>query len=419
MSDFFWIATRPLSCRRNGRPRASKAAIVFGALVLAGGLPLSTASASTHRSATISVKSTGALLATLHSPLANPYNEFGTTVAVSGDTAVVGFPGSTYERAAAYIYSEKNRRWSLVATLHHPGGSFGGQVAVSKTTVAVAGGTGDTSDVFVFGKGRSGWSTTPIATLADPGVRNGFGSSVTIWGTTVVVGSAATDSSTGGAYVYQKTGGEWPTTPTATLTEPSQDVNGIDESAVSMWGTTIVVGTWSDEGTSAVYVYSEGSTGWPTTPTAVLADPSGPGDGFGGSVAISGSTVVVGAPFADSAEGISFIYAKGAGGWPTTPTTSLMNPSPSTHLFGASASISGDVILISPWGGGNSPGAAYMYSRGTATWPVSPTVAFSDPSTSVNDYFGDEVAVSGSTAIVGAPGIQKEDIAAAAYVFRV
>jgi len=395
----------------------TKVAVVLGVLAVGGVLPVSSAGASSdHEGA--SVRSIGTLLATLHGPAANPYGPFGTTVALSGDTAIVGFPGSPYERAAAYIYSKSHGLWSLVSTLHRSGGSFGGQVAISGTTVGVAGGIGGASDVFVFSKDKSGWPTTPTATLSDPGMRNGFGSSLAISGTTIVVGSAATDSSTGGAYVYQDTGGVWPTTPSATLTEPSQNVSGIDESVVSMWGTTIVVGTSSDEGTSAVYMYDEGSTGWPTSPTTTLEDPSGPGDGFGGSVAISGSTLVVGAPFADSAEGASFIYAKGSDGWPLVPTTVLANPSPSTHLFGASVSLSGSTVIISPWGGGNSPGAAYMYSMARATWPVAPTVALSDPSTRVDDYFGDEVAVSGATAIVGAPGLRSAEIPAAAYVFH-
>lgn len=404
---------------RRGRRGLNLAAAV-GVVAGAGALPLVPAGAATHRTAT-STPVAGALLATLHPPTANPYNEYGTTVALSGETAVVGFPGSAYVRAAAYVYTEHLRHWALVSTLRHPasgsGGTFGGQVAIWGTTIAVAGGTGHSPQVFVFSKGAAGWPATPTAVLSDPGERNGFGSSVAVWGTTVVVGSDATESSTGGAYLYQETAAGWASTPTATLTEPPQGDSGFVQSSVAILGTTVVVGSSSDDQTSAVYVYDEGPAGWPTVPTTTLVDPSGPGDGFGGSVALSGSTLVVGAPFADSARGTTYLYAKGTGGWPAAPTATLANPSAASFLFGASVSISGSTVLIGLWGGGSAPGAAYIYSLGATGWPLTPTATLSDPSTTVNDLFADEVAVSGSVVIAGAPALRRADIPAAAYLF--
>jgi len=391
-------------------------------LAVAGVAPLSIAGATTHR-AVAPARPIGSLLASLHSPFPNPYNEFGTFVAVSGDTAVVGFPGSAYDRAAAYIYGDHHGRWALDATLHHPAtgssGAFGGQVAVSGTTVVVAGSVGNTLSLFLYSRGHAGWPTTPTAVLADPGEHNGFGSWVAIGAATVVAGFAGIDGSAAGAYIYEQTAGTWPTTPTAVLTDPPPTSAGYTGSAVAIWGTTVVVGSSNDQGTCAVYIYGKGSTGWPTTPTTTLADPSaGPGDLFGGSLAISDSTVVVGDPFADQAEGVTYVYAKGSGGWPATPSTTLTNPSAPTHLFGASVAMSGTTIVISPWGGGQAPGAAYIYAMGGIGRPLTPTATLSDPFTTVNDYFGDMVGVSGTTAIVASPGDRSAGTPASAYIFQ-
>lgn len=382
---------------------------------------MSIAGATTHRTLA-PAPAIGSLLASLHSPFPNPYNEFGTFVAVSGDTAVVGFPGSAYNRAAAYIYGDHHGRWALVSTLHHPAGprgSFGGQVAISGTTVVVAGSVVNTPSLFVYSRSHAGWPTTPTAVLADPGERNGFGSWVAIGGTTVVAGFAGIGSSTAGAYVYEQTAGSWATTPVAVLADPAPTSGGYTGSAVAVWGTTVVVGSSNDQGSNAVYIYEKVSTGWPTAPTTTLPDPlSGPGDLFGGSVAISGATVVVGDPFGDQAEGVSYIYSQGTGGWPATPTTTLTNPSAPTHLFGASVAVSGDTIVISPWGGGEAPGAAYIYAMGGTGWPSTPSISLSDPTTTVDDFFGDTVGVSGTNAIVGSPGDRRAGTPATAFVFQ-
>ena len=383
--------------------------------------PMSVAGATTHRAGT-PARPIGSLLASLHSPFPNPYNEFGTFVAVSGATAVVGFPGSAYDRAAVYIYGDHHGHWTLDATLHRPpgsSGSFGGQVAVSGTNVVVAGSDGNTLCLFLYTKDHAGWPTTPSALLPDPGTRNGFGSWVAIEATTIVAGFAGINGSSAGAYVFEQTAGTWATTPTAVLPDPGPASGGYTGSAVAISGTTIVVGSSNDQSTSSVYVYAKSAAGWPTTPTTTLADPSpGPGDLFGGSVAISGSTIVVGDPFADQAEGATYLYSEGSGGWPGAPSATLSNPSAPTHLFGASVAMSGSTIVICPWGGGEAPGAAYIYATAATGWPSTPTVTLSDPSTTVNDYFGDMVGVSGTTAIVASPGDRSAGTPASAYLFK-
>jgi hypothetical protein len=105
--------------------------------------------------------------------------------------------------------------------------------------------------------------------------------------------------------------------------------------AVAIAGATIAV---SDPNAvpEAVYLYTEGPDGWPTTPTVTLVDPTAhPGaewpDGFGVSVALSGTTLLVGSPRVGNGDGVVRIYTEAAGVWPTSPTTTLSDLSEQCH----------------------------------------------------------------------------------------
>ena len=182
------------------------------------------------------------------------------------------------------------------------------------------------------------------ATFEDPGATPGdpaFGYSVAKSGSgkdsTVVVGAPIVNA----AYIYAKD--TWPTTPTATLNDPGTSVNDDFGNSVAVSGTTAVVGAPnSAEYAGAAYIYVKGTSGWPSTPTATLNDPAATsGDGFSNSVAISGTTAVVGAPDTNTPAGAAYIYEEGASAWPTSPTVTLADP-----LNGAAFGISVAVLCV-------------------------------------------------------------------------
>jgi hypothetical protein len=158
------------------------------------------------------------------------------------------------------------------------------------------------------------------------------------------------------------------------------------------------------------YVYTKGAAGWSTTPTVTLQDPAAtPNDQFGTSVAVSGKTVVVGAYNFNSAAGVTYVYTKGAAGWPTTPTVTLQDPAATGRdYFGNSVAVSGTTIVVGAYG--TTPGgAAYIYAKDVTGWPTTPTVtllaaAYMAPGTPAGGAFGLAAAVSGTTAIISALG---------------
>jgi len=94
---------------------------------------------------------------------------------------------------------------------------------------------------------------------------------------------------------------------------------------------------------------------------------------------------------------------KGAAGWPTTPTATLRDPAASaSDGFGGSAAVSGTTMVIGGIGTNADAGAAYVYVKGAAGWPTTPTVTLQDPGANANDIFSDSVSVSEGQMVIGA-----------------
>ena len=318
---------------------------------------------------------------------------FGTSVAISGKTIVVGAQfatvGGNSLQGAAYIFTEPASGWANMtqtAKLTTADGIannlFGGAVAVSGNTVVVgavsAGGSNPSPGAaYVFTEPASGWANmTQTAKLGptDGAVGDDFGSTVSISGNTIVVGAFET---AGDAYVFTEPGSGWANmTQTAELTASGQKLNN----SVSISGNTIVVG-----GGGNAYVFSEPKAGWANmTQTAQLSPPEGAGNGdFGGSVSISGNTIMVGAPNAtvgDNAnQGNAYLFAEPNTGWANMTATAEMAASDGAakDYFGISVAISGNTLVAgasyATVNGNSLEGAAYVFEAGPAVTGIAST----------------------------------------------
>jgi hypothetical protein len=241
---------------------------------------------------------------------------------------------------------------------------------------------------------------------------------VAISGSAIVVGASNSDGGNGAACIYTEGTSGWPTTPTVTLPDPATAAGGSFGYWTAISGSTVVVGAVTANSQSgAAYIYAKGTAGWPTTPSATLPDPAAtPGDRFGYSVAVSGATVVVGATTGYGAgPGAAYIYLRGRTGWPTTPNVTLSDPAATSgDLFGLSVAVSGGIIIAGAPGANSGAGQAYIYAKGTTGWPTTPSATLPHPAQDVT--FGYSVAVRGTTAIVGEPNGSS---GGAAYIYQV
>ena len=132
-------------------------------------------------------------------------------------------------------------------------------------------------------------------------------------------------------------------------------------------------------------------------------------ENVGFSVGISEDTIVAGAPSADVNghvnQGAAYVFAKSGTSWGAQPQQLSAADGTAEDHFGASVAVSGDVIVVGAdrahVGANQDQGKVYAFVRTAMGWRLEATLR--DPNGSPSDFFGAAVALSGSTAIVGAP----------------
>ncbi|RFF29927.1 hypothetical protein DZC52_10860 [Wenzhouxiangella sediminis] len=257
---------------------------------------------------------------------------FGASVAISGDSVLVGAPRvmlGELNEGAAYLFEREGGTWRQVAKVQResPGKNDMAGVAVALDGVlAVVGAPGadfvgeDSGAALVYERGDEGWQK--VMELAPESAGERFGSAVAVDGDRILIGASgnvpAKDTS-GSAYVFERSGGQW--RQVARLT-PSDGAGGDGfGDAVALEGSRAVVGArfadlgGSDEG--AAYVYEKGDDGWREVARLSAPDPSDR-DQFGHAVALVDGLAVVGAPRVDDPErdtGAVWVFAPGEAGW--------------------------------------------------------------------------------------------------------
>jgi choice-of-anchor B domain-containing protein len=166
----------------------------------------------------------------------------------------------------------------------------------------------------------------------------------------------------------------------------------------------------------AVHAYTRSGDGrWVISATLTAVD-AFVGDGFGQVLATSGSTLVVGQPFADDRAGALYVLAqdRSTGVW--NPSTRVgARTGAAAAGFGSSLAMDDTYVLAGAPGFGETAGTVYVYRVG-ADGSLTEETTLSAPSPAGDDRFGSSVALLGNTAIVGAPGVDAG--AGAVFVFQ-
>jgi hypothetical protein len=233
-------------------------------------------------------------------------------------------------------------------------------------------------------------------------------------------------SPTARAAIAQAVGADLASPPFEEAKLASGQENDAFGNAVAISGDTIVVGAPFAH-PAAVYVFVKPASGWEDTSTfdAKLTEPGGvPNDGFGQSVAISGDTVFAAASQLNSgSKGAVYVYVRPAAGWTSTSAFDAKLTAfdgSSGDGFGAALAISDDTLIVGAFNarvGGSRRGALYVFEMPASGWAS--TSAYDARLTvsggAVGDAFGISVAVAGDTVVAGSSGA--EDGHGAAFVF--
>ncbi len=364
---------------------------------------------------------------------------FGYAVSVSGDTAVVGAQGKTINshayQGAAYVFVRADGVWTQQAELTASDGAaddeFGVSVSVSGDT-AVVGAHFKTVNshatqgaAYVFVRSGGVWSQQAELTGSDGAAGDQFGSAVSVNGDTAVVGAFVktinSQSGQGAAYVFVRSGAVWSQQQELITAHGGQ--NDWFGYSVSVNGDTALIGALevNQQGLAWVFVRSGGV--W-SEQGGLLAFDGGAGDNFGVSVSVNGDTALIGASGhtvnSRASQGAAYVFVRSDGAW-SQQQELIASDGAAEDSFGASVSVSADTAVIGASvktiTSNSDQGAVYVFVRSGDTWSQQQELTGSDGA--ANDRFGYSVSVSGDTAVIGAPfkTINSLSSLGAAYVF--
>lgn len=392
------------------------------------------------------------------------FDAAGTTIPARFQTVADGLRLTVDDRDARYplTIDPIAQQAYLKASNTGANDSFGVSLAISGDTVVVGAGeedsaatgangnqsnnsVGDSGAAYIFVRSGTTWSQQAYLKASNTGINDSFGNSVAISGDTVVIGAANEDSDAvgvdgnqssnttadaGAAYVFVRSGGVW--TQQAYLKASNTGAGDQFGWTVGISGDTLVVGALAEDSNAvgvngdqgnnsaassgAAYVFVRNGTTW-TQQAYLKASNTEAGDGFGTSVAISGDTIVAGATSEDSnavgvngdqsnntafSSGAAYVFVRSGTAWSQqaylkpsgTEASQLLN-----HDFGVSVAVSGETIVV----GADleySTGGAHVFSRLGTTWNHEAHLVASNADEA--DRFGQCVAISGDTIVVGA-----------------
>ncbi|MDI3287363.1 MYXO-CTERM sorting domain-containing protein [Polyangium sp. 15x6] len=357
----------------------------------------------------------------------------GYSAALSGDTALVGAPDDDdngTDSGSAYVFVRSNGVWTQQAKLLANDGAvsdnFGFSVALSGETALVGAFRDDdkgglSGSAYVFVRSNGVWTQQAKLLANDGAVNDEFGYSVALSEEMALVGAFGDDNK-GSAYVFVRNGGAW--TQQAKLVASDGAVEDYFGHSVALSGDTALVGAyWDDDkgnnaGSAYVFVRSNGV--W-AQQAKLVANDGAVEDNFGFSVAVSGETALVGAYGDDdkgTESGSAYVFVRSDGAW-TQQAKLVANDGQEADLLGVSVAVSGETALVGAYRDddkGAYSGSAYVFVRSNGVWAQQAKLLANDGA--LNNEFGRSVALSGATALVGAYGnSEKASYAGAAYVF--
>ena len=266
-------------------------------------------------------------------------DEFGFRVATDGTRIVVTAPDHSLtpfsRHGAAYVFTDVGGTWVEEAKLLASDGAaqdhFGTTVAIEGNTILVGAGSHDhgagtaSGSVYVFRYNGSAWVEDAELVPADSaafqffgGVQNGYGKGLLLSGSRMVVGAPGDSGGAGAAYVYDDSSGSWTLEQKLTATPPQAGAH-FGES-LSMEGDRLVLGAhgWDQATTNngSVWIFDRVGGVWSLT-DVLITNPQHGNTEFGAGVALEDGILAIATRMwaVMGIEGHTFLYQELPGGW--------------------------------------------------------------------------------------------------------
>ncbi len=369
--------------------------------------------------------------------------QFGHAIAVSGNTMIVGarFDSTTAAQAgAAYVFVLSGDTWTQQAQLLASDGAafdkFGQSVAISGDTIVVGAyqanaPLSNNGAAYVFVRSGTTWTQQQKLTASDGTADDEFGNAVAIKGDSIVVGSHFADfggnSSGGSAYLFRRTGTVW--SETQKLIPVGATLGGdLFGESIAISGDKLVVGSPGADtpqtSAGAVFVYVELGSMYNFQQKLSIPDGTN-GDNFGNSVAIDGNTIVCGARedtpvTGQTAAGSAYVFQFDGTNW-NQQQKLVASDAALSDRFGWSVAVRNNTVAVGAreddTSVGPDAGSVYVFTRSTTSWAEQQKLTPGDPFNI--DRFGVSVTFATTSLVIGAAekNLTSPNGQGAAYVF--
>ena len=364
---------------------------------------------------------------------------FGFRTLVVGDLAFVSAPAPLARLGAVYVYERKGGTWTEVQRLMGtpPDGTppnwsefFGWSMSLSASGEHLVIGApdvfspmaGPAGGVYLFERDGTGdWVESQLLQPPIPIAVTGFGGAVVFSGDTLVVGEGSYNRSTeggrGAAHVYNLAGGSWTYAQLVQASDGTPFNDAYFGNAVAADAQRVLVGAPGPDYSTAAYpqgaVYVFSNTDGVLSETQKLEAADGAaGDQFGFSIAIDGDDVLVGASAADNGanahQGAAYFFAHDGNAFAESQKV-VRTGGAAFDQFGQSVALSGATALVGMWSNNDEPGGTppapvpgtvSVYTSNGSGWNHRQDLVGSAGSD--GDSFGWHVAVDGGTLLIGA-----------------
>ena len=313
--------------------------------------------------------------------------QFGFSVSLDGDRALIGAPGQTFTTSTsgtAYVFERIDGNWTETARLQSSdeeiGDQFGYATSLYGDYALISARLDDdngasSGSVYVFKWENGEWHEVAKLIASDGNIGDNLGTSLSFSENRALIGAPNDDdngSASGSVYVFEHQDNAW--TEVAKLTPADGAIGDNFGSSVSLSGNYALIGKDDRPSNGSAYIFEFENNNW--IEVASLAPDDGNDDQFGFAVAIHGNRAVVGARFGDTNNtvnsGSAYIFDRINGDWSQVATLNASDAGDG-YNFGMALSITSEYILVGAGGAtanALNTGAAYVYESCLPSDPI-------------------------------------------------